>query len=100
MPVTIAPSSTALHLRHRAVGLRATARALQHLDVLDLARHAGTDTWVGPSQQLWFDALRSDRSHLLRASRELLDAARRLDRRADDLERLRLDGALPAPHVR
>jgi hypothetical protein len=94
-------SPTVQHLRHRAITLRATARAIQHLDVLDLAAHASTDVWVGPSQQHWHDALRAHRGQLLRASRELLDGARRLDRRADDLERLGLDLARPtAPHVR
>ena len=101
MSFPAAPSPTALHLRQRAVGLRATARAIQHLDVLDLAAHAGTDVWVGPSQQHWDDTLRAHRGQLLRVSRELLDSARRLDRRADDLERLGLDLVHPsAPHVR
>lgn len=104
MSFPVAPTSsasTALHLRQRAVELRATARAIQHLEVLDLQLHAGTDVWVGPSQQHWDGTLRAHRGQLLRASRELLDHARRLDRRADDLQRLGLDLAHPtAPHVR
>jgi hypothetical protein len=82
-----AASHTAEHLRRRALLLRALSRAVQQLDVLDLQRHAGTDVWVGPSQQHWDDTLRTDRAALLRTSRELHDAARRLERRADDLDR-------------
>jgi hypothetical protein len=101
MSFTVDPTSTVQHLRHRALTLRVTARAIQHLDVLDLSRHAGTEVWVGPSQQHWHETLRADRGVLLRASRELLDGARRLDRRADDIERLGLHVARPAaPHVR
>ena len=100
MPFTVDPSSTAAHLRHRALAVRVTARALQHLDVLDLAPYASTDTWVGPSQQLWHDTLHRDRAELLRASRELLTIAGRLERRADDIDRLGVDGTLPTPHVR
>ncbi len=68
------------------MALRSLAQVLQRLDVLDLQRHAGTDVWVGPSQQHWDDTLRSDRAALLRAGHELLVAARRLERRADDLD--------------
>jgi hypothetical protein len=90
-------SSTAEHLRRRAVGLRSLARALQALDVLDLHRHAGTDVWVGPSQQHWHDTLQSDRAALVRGGHELLVAARRLERRADDLD---LAGPPSSGHVR
>ncbi len=96
MTPTTPSSATAEHLRHRAVALRALARAVQHLDVLDLFRHTGTDVWVGPSQQHWYDTLHSDRAALLRESRDLLSAAHRLERRADDLERL---AVVTAPHV-
>jgi hypothetical protein len=96
MPTTSLPTSTAHHLRLRAIALRALARALQHLDVLDLARHTGTDVWVGPSQQHWQVTLHGDRALLLRHGRELLDAARRLERRADDLDRL---ATVSVPHV-
>ena len=87
MPFTSTPTHTAEHLRRRALMLRALSRALQRLDVLELQRSASTDVWVGPSQQHWDDVLRGDRAALLRAGRELHDAARRLERRADDLDR-------------
>jgi len=90
MPTAVAAN----RLRTRAVALRALADRLRRLDVLTLHLHAGTDTWVGPSPQRCADALRAHRLALLRRA-ELLDAtARRMQRRADELESL---AAAPGP---
>lgn len=97
MPHTTTPSHTAELLRRRALLLRSLSRAVQQLDAIDLYRHAGTHVWVGPSQQHWDDTLRSDRGALLHAGRELHAAARRLERRADDLDRA---GAAPTGAAR
>jgi hypothetical protein len=88
MPFPTPPDPTAERLRRRALLLRTLSRAVHHLDMLELHRHAGTDVWVGPSQQHWDDTMRTDRAALARAGRELHQAARRLEQRADDLERL------------
>lgn len=75
-------------LRHRAVTLRSLARRLSHVDLLHLHLHAGTDVWVGPSQQRLALDLQARRRALTGAIEVLQHQARRLDREADELARL------------
>lgn len=79
-------TTDAARLRLRAAGLRALARRLTSLRVLDLHRLAGVDTWVGPSPEHCADAMRLRRTQLLDAADELVADARRLERRAAELE--------------
>ncbi|MEN9643770.1 MAG: hypothetical protein RL238_439 [Actinomycetota bacterium] len=90
----MAPASphddAAERLRHRAVALRALARRLNNLELHHLHRHAGVDTWMGPSQQRLELDLRTRRRALIGAAEALQAQARRFDREADQL------AALPA----
>lgn len=79
-------SASAAQLRSRATQLRALARRLTTLRVLDCYRSAGTDTWVGPSPQLCDDALRRIPLTLRAKADSLSSEARRLDRVADEIE--------------
>lgn len=72
-------------LRHRAVALRTLARHLSHTEVLHLHLHAGTDVWMGPSQQRLALDLQARRRALIGAAEALVAMARRLDREADSL---------------
>ena len=90
----MAPASphhdAAERLRLRATSLRTLARRLNDLEVHHLRRHAGTDTWMGPSQQALELDLRTRRRALVGAIESLQAQARRFDREADHL------AALPA----
>ena len=80
--------AAALRLRERATALRSLARRLEVLQMMVLHRAAGTDVWVGPSQEHCELALRSHRAHLLAAVRSLQLAARRMDRAAEEMHAL------------
>lgn len=73
-------------LRRRAAVLRALARRIGSLRVLDLHRAAGPDTWVGPSAQHCLDELIAQRARLLDAADRLRVTAARFERAAADLE--------------
>ena len=92
MPTTIA----ATRFRTRAVALRALADRIHRLDVLALHLHAGDDTWVGPSPQRCVAALCHHRITLIAQAEALLSTARRMERRADELDAL----AAASPTVR
>jgi len=79
-------SSPAQQLRLRAAGLRGLARQLQSLRALTLYADAGADTWVGPSPQRCADDLMARRSELLQHADDLAQAARRMERQADELD--------------
>lgn len=86
-------SASAQHLRFRATQLRALARRLHNLQVLDCCRAAGSDTWIGPSPQRCDDALRGFPGTLRAQADSLAIEARRLDRLADEIDaRARLTG--------
>lgn len=72
-------------LRKRAIALRTLARRLSHLELLHLQRHAGTDVWMGPSQQRLTLDLQARGRALTGAIETLQAQARRFDREADAL---------------
>jgi hypothetical protein len=73
-------------LRTEAKRLRRLAERLLDLDALRLDRAAGPNTWSGPRAALCERLLESSRSQIERATEQLLDAARRCERQADDEE--------------
>jgi hypothetical protein len=73
-------------LRSRASNLRALARRLNALRVLDCYRSAGSETWVGPSPQRCDDMLRRIPVTLRAEADSLSIEARRIDRLADEAE--------------
>jgi hypothetical protein len=92
--MTLSGTSSTVQLRSRAAGLRALARRLHALQLLDCYRSAGADTWVGPSPQRCDDALRAIPATLRAHADALATEARRLDRVAAEIEaRARLTGA-------
>ncbi len=78
-------SASADQLRNRATQLRALARRLNSLRVLDCYRSAGTETWVGSSPERCDDALRRIPITLRAQADSLSIEARRLDRVADEV---------------
>lgn len=84
MPIT--PTSTTEQLRDRAAALRRAATLLQQSGACELHRRAGPETWLGPTPARCLDSLSSMRTAVLNAIDELRDVARRLERRADQLE--------------
>ena len=88
----MAPASphhdAAARLRHRAIVLRTLARRLADVELHHLHRHAGTDTWLGPSQQRLELDLRTRRRALIGGIEALRAQARRFDREADRLAAL------------
>lgn len=83
----------AIRLRQRAATLRALARRIESLTVLDLHREAGPDTWVGPSPHTCAETLRAHRGRLLAAVDDLRATSSRFERQADELDA----AALAAP---
>jgi hypothetical protein len=78
------------HLRARAGDLRLVARRIGASAAATVHRLAGPDTWTGPTAQSCLDDLVAMRRQLESDQRTLDDAARRLERRADELQRLAL----------
>ena len=85
MAATSSHHDAAERLRLRAIALRTLARRLSNLEVLHLQRHAGTDVWMGPSQQRLATDLQTRRRALTGAIEALQVQARRFDREADAL---------------
>lgn len=85
MAATSSHHDAAARLRLRAVALRTLARRLSRLELLHLHRHAGTDVWMGPSQQRLALDLQARRRALTGAIEALQTQARRFDREADAL---------------
>ncbi len=73
-------------LRARARGLRAVSGKIGASPALTIHGLAGPDTWVGPTPQACYDALLAIRRQLQTQQQALIDAARTLERRADELE--------------
>jgi hypothetical protein len=73
-------------LRARAADARRLASAISSSRALTVYRLAGPETWVGPTAQACCDALLTVRRQLQTQQQSLSDAARRLDRQADELE--------------
>lgn len=82
----MASDPAAVELRRRADALRVLAGRLEATPLLTLHRWAGTDTWTSPRANELRSQLDGDRSRLYAAADELRDQARRLERRADDLD--------------
>lgn len=82
------------HLRRRAAGLRDLAARLSTTPALRLDDVAGPDTWRTPRADLCRQVHAANRTQLLRAIEDLHHRARRLDRRAHELEAL---GAVRGP---
>jgi hypothetical protein len=72
-------------LRARAGELRRIARRVGDTPAVDVHRFAGVDTWVGPVAQSCLDDLLIIRRELESSRDMLIDAARRLERHADEL---------------
>ena len=79
-------------LRARARELRAVSARLGASRALVVHTLAGPDTWVGPTPQSCYDALVAIRRNLQAHQQDLLDVARTLERRADELARQRTIG--------
>ena len=79
-------------LRVRARALRQVARRIGASPALTVHRLAGPETWVGPTAQSCLDELLAMRRRLESNQHTLDDAARRLDRYADELQRLTAAG--------
>ncbi len=73
-------------LRARARHLRSTSAAIGASRALTVHNLAGPDTWIGPTPQACHDALLAVRRQLQTNQRSLDDAARGLERQADQLE--------------
>ena len=73
--------------RQRAARLRRFAAQLEDSPVLRLDRHAGDDTWSGPTPDRLLVDLSRLQHRLHVEAEQLRSAAWWLDRRADDLER-------------
>lgn len=80
--------STATLLRHRAGGLRVLADQLESTPAMDLAAHAGVDTWRGPRPDECERLLAAARRAAAQAVHDVRVAARRLDERADEIDAL------------
>lgn len=93
MPTT--PQAT--RLRQRAATLRALARRIESLAVLDLHRQAGADTWVGPSPYMCAEMLRAHRGRLLAAADDLWATASRFEREAEEIDAAALAESLAGP---
>ncbi len=93
MPTT--PQAT--RLRQRAATLRALARRIESLSVLELHRKAGADTWVGPSPYVCAEMLRAHRERLLAAADDLWATASRFEREADEIDAAALADPLAGP---
>ena len=74
-------------LRARARDLRAVSVKLGASRALVLHTLSGPDTWVGPTPQSCHDALVGIRRSLQTHQHALLDIARTLERRADEIAR-------------
>jgi hypothetical protein len=74
-------------LRARAVHLRHLSAVVGASRAMTVYRLAGPDTWIGPTPQSCSDALLAMRRQLQASQQTLDDAARCLERRADQLER-------------
>lgn len=74
------------HLRARAIHLRRISTVIGASRALTVHNLAGSDTWIGPTPQSCSDALLAIRRQLQSNQQTLNDAARALDRRADQLE--------------
>ena len=74
-------------LRARAVHLRRLSTVVGASRALTLYSLAEPDTWIGPTPQACSDALMAMRRQLQASQQTLNDAARCLERRADELER-------------
>lgn len=74
-------------LRARAAHVRRISATIGASRALTLHNLAGPDTWVGPTPRSCSDALLAIRLQLQASQRTLNDAARCLERRADQLER-------------
>ncbi len=72
-------------LRARARHLRSTAATIGSSRALTIYSLAGPDTWIGPTPQACHDALLAMRRQLQTNRQFLDDAARGLERRADQL---------------
>ena len=81
-------------LRDRAAALRRVAIAIENSEAVVLYRRAGGDTWIGPTPQHCLNELHSIRRALLDAAAGLRTNARRLDKRAQQLELESLSPAL------
>lgn len=79
-------SGSAEQLRQRATLLRTTASRLESSSALDLYRRADDDVWRGPTPTRCLDELLQMRADLQRATDDLRDTARVLDRRAEQLD--------------
>jgi hypothetical protein len=73
-------------LRARASQLRILGRMIGTSRALTVYSLAGPDTWVGPTPQACEEALQALRRQLQANQQSLNDAARGLERRADQLE--------------
>jgi len=77
-------------LRARAGELRRLARRIGDTPASSVHRLAGVDTWIGPVAQSCLDDLLIVRRELESSRGVLIDAARRLERHADDLAHVAL----------
>lgn len=73
-------------LRTRARQLRSLSGSIGNSRALTVYTLAGPDTWVGPTPRSCSDALVAVRRQLQANQQSLVDLARGLDRRADQLE--------------
>lgn len=88
-----ATSTLIAGLRDRAAALRRVARTIENSEAIVLYRRAGGDTWIGPTPEHCLDELHSIRRTLLIAADGLRRDARRIEKRAQQLE---LDSVAPA----
>jgi hypothetical protein len=73
-------------LRARAQKLRSVSSKIGSSRALTVYSLAGTDTWVGPTPQTCYDALLAMRRQLQTQQQALIDSARTLERRAEELD--------------
>lgn len=81
---SLSPAADAL--RRRSGALRRTARQLDDAEFWSLGASSGADTWTGPTATRFADDLATSRRDLDVAHDELIHAAVRLERTADELE--------------
>jgi phosphoglycolate phosphatase-like HAD superfamily hydrolase len=82
-------------LRDTAASLRSLANKIGNSRALTVHRSAGTDTWVGPTPDRCYEALRTMKDQLQAQQSTLVDTARILERRADTLDtQLPIHGAI------
>jgi hypothetical protein len=75
-------------LRARAAGLRNLSAKIGKSPALTVCSGAGPDTWVGPTPDRCYEALKTIKDQLKKQQSTLLDNAALLEQRATNIENL------------